>query len=102
MKRFSTLFLALFVCVIGFQRAAAAQAPTTARAGDGVAPRPGMFLDRIRESLDDLKLSDEQKQKIGGILDKGRDDFRGMMQELRQADPQARREKLRDLMTGLH
>jgi Spy/CpxP family protein refolding chaperone len=103
MKRTWTVTLLM---LLSWSAPAWAQQPTTARAREGAGAggqqqRPGMLIERLRESLDDLKLTDDQKQKIDTIFDKAREDMRGMMQELRQADPMSRRERLREAITGI-
>ncbi|WP_428940495.1 deiodinase-like protein [Fontivita pretiosa] len=78
--------------------------PATARAGGGPARsalRPGAVLERLRELLDELQLSDQQKADIEAILQEARQKWRAMAQELRDADPQLRFERGRQFVQEL-
>jgi Spy/CpxP family protein refolding chaperone len=48
------------------------------------------MLDRARQLLDDLKLSDEQKQKADAILQKAKEDFRSMREQFEKDGTEAR------------
>ncbi|HEY7086823.1 MAG TPA: deiodinase-like protein [Tepidisphaeraceae bacterium] len=63
--------------------------------------RGGALIARIQEQLDDLKLTDDQQAKVKQILDKSREDFKTMANDLIQADPQTRRQRLREFMMGV-
>jgi Spy/CpxP family protein refolding chaperone len=64
--------------------------------------RQGPMLERIHEALDTLELSAEQRQKIDQILDDAREELRSSMPEMRDMDPQQRREQMRDRMASVH
>jgi len=110
--RFEQTILIAITIVLGaaisIDTASAAQEanrpPATARARGGPAGpalRPGAVLERIRELLDDLQLSDQQKADIQAILQEARQQWRAMAQELRDADPQARFERGRQFVQEL-
>lgn len=60
-------------------------------------PDAGQFLQRARERLNELNLTDEQKKKVDEIYASGAEDLK----KLRDLDPQERRPKMMELMTGL-
>lgn len=63
-------------------------------------PAAGMILQQLQPILDELGLSDQQRQAIRGILEDARDAFRQRLEELRQqqADPRTRIEVMRELL----
>lgn len=62
--------------------------------------QPGMVLQQLLPILQELDLSDEQRQAIRGILEDARAAFRQRLEELRQqqADPRTRIEVMRELL----
>ncbi len=98
------LALAALVGCVGIPTLAQAQTrkdPPASREQRTEAPGD-RILQRIKQSLEDVKLSPEQQTKIDSLLDKARQDAMDMIEELRQSDPQARRERLRQFLTDLH
>src|SRR5205814_551550 len=94
------LGLLLVTLVAGFARAADT-APTTqpsrrglARPGDGPPP----VIDRVREMLSDLKLSDDQNADVEKVLTKAREQFGEMRKDLDGMEPRERMEHLRDFV----
>jgi Spy/CpxP family protein refolding chaperone len=84
----------------------AADAPTTrphpaASRGDDGGPRGGMLVERTRRVLDDLDLTDEQKQKLDAVFQQARDDFQAMRGDLETLAPPERRQKMQDFFQSL-
>src|SRR6476660_9097327 len=69
--------------------AAGAERATTGPGGPGGAGGPrgdgSMMLERAQKLVDELKLSDDQKKKVGDIFDKAKDQLKSMRQELENA-----------------
>jgi len=61
-------------------------------------PRGGMMLDRLRESLDEVGLSDEQSTKIDAIFAEARGRLESLRGELKDMDGPERREKMMEVM----
>ena len=74
-------------------RAAEATSRPFAGAGGG-----GMILDRAREIVADLKLSDEQEAKVDAIFQNARKDFQELRTNLDALEPRERMERARDFM----
>src|SRR5207247_916155 len=53
------------------------------------------------EALNDLGLTDAQKQKVNDIIDETHKEIASMGQELRQMDPQERGQRMRQFMDDL-
>ncbi len=56
---------------------------------------------RFQEAVHSLDLSPQQRETIDAAFDKARADFRAMLPELRNADPDTRRARVRDLLETL-
>jgi hypothetical protein len=69
-----------------------------ASAQDG---RGGALIGRIQQELDQLNLTDEQRAKTTEILNNARAQFRDMANELIQAEPLVRRQKLNEFVSGV-
>jgi Spy/CpxP family protein refolding chaperone len=80
--------------------AAGAGATTRPGAGGGAGGPGAGMLDRLRDGLQKLELSDEQKQKIKTVFDDMRPKFQ-QVREQAQGDMQAAREKSRELVGEL-
>jgi Spy/CpxP family protein refolding chaperone/peroxiredoxin len=65
--------------------------PASGPRGDGA-----MLLDRAREMVDELKLSEDQKKKVADVFDKAKDQFKSMRQELENVAPRDRMERMRE------
>src|SRR4051812_3266317 len=71
------------------------------RGGGGGGANPGMILQRAREIVGELQLSDEQKTKVDAVFKKSRADFDELRANMASLDPRERGERLRDLMQTL-
>src|SRR3954452_23195232 len=67
-------------------------------AGQGGERRGGAMLQRVRDLVGELQLSDAQKTKIDQIFDDAQKEVGPMMQELRQLDPQERGQRMREFL----
>jgi Spy/CpxP family protein refolding chaperone len=73
-----------------------------ARPGQGPGGRePGMMVRMLRERLDKLDLSADQKKQIDGILSDTESQMRKIMQESRSTTQEDRRDKIRTVMQDL-
>jgi Spy/CpxP family protein refolding chaperone len=90
---------ALIALVVLFSFAAASAQPTTQPEDGG---RGAMLLDRLKQIAGDLKLTPEQQTKIDSILDDARQQLHGMIDELRQSDPETRRQRIQQFLENLH
>src|SRR5947207_10138773 len=63
--------------------------------GGGGGARGDMFLQRLRDAMADLNLTEEQKSKITDIFAKARDDMRELGPQLANLDQQQRQAKFR-------
>jgi Spy/CpxP family protein refolding chaperone len=100
MKPFFNLLLALALLVPAVTRAQSTQPAEHSErrnAGGGAGPQE---LRRIHAMLDELKLTDAQREQINGILDKAAEELRELRQELAQSDlrPRERMARVRDAM----
>src|SRR5439155_19505187 len=69
--------------------------------GAGGGARGEMMLQRLRDGMADLNLSEDQKSKITDIFAKAKDDMREMVPQMQNMDPQDRQAKFREFMMGL-
>ena len=83
------------------QPAAGAGTPQRQGFGGGAGGRGEMLLQRFKDAMADLNLTDDQKTKIDAILDKAKDDARDMMAQMQNLQPQERQQKIRDLLMDL-
>jgi len=60
-----------------------------------------MRVEALRDAIDSVKPTDEQKEKIKTILDKFRDDMQSKLQELRDLQPQERMQQVRGMFEDL-
>src|SRR5215213_10293549 len=74
--------------------------PTSRPIGSGGAGAAGggMIVDRAKEIVADLKLSDEQKPKVDAIFQKARKEFEELRTNLDALEPRERMERARDFM----
>src|SRR2546430_16118114 len=59
------------------------------------------LLDRAKDILGSLKLSDDQQKKIDDIVAKAKEDFAAMRNDLASRDPRERMGAVRDFMQGV-
>jgi len=64
-------------------------------------PRHGRMMEMIDQVLADLNLSAEQKEKIDPILADAREEGHALREDLKDADPQERRETMRQFMQAI-
>jgi hypothetical protein len=93
--KISTMVAGIFTVLLAISTA---QAQPTSRP---VEVGGGFMLDRLRQIIADLHVSPEQQTKIDATLDKARTDMRDMIEELRQADPQTRRQRIQQFRSKL-
>lgn len=101
-RLFRSLLVSLIACC-GLLPAMALAQPGNAppeRRGDG--RRGGNLVERIEQAMQDLDLSDEQKAQVEAILEKSREEMRAAMQEMQGLEPQARRQRMREMMMDVN
>ena len=80
----------------------AAGAPPASRpANREAANRPGRFVQKLREAVAGLDLSDEQRPGIEESFAAAESEFRELMPRLREMDKQQRRDELKTAVAGL-
>lgn len=106
---FNVKALAVAAMAICLAMPAYGQTTRPFREGRGAASRPGerrggegfSLLERAQKMVNDLKLSDEQKEKVSEIFDKAREDARSMRQDLANVSPQERGDRIREFVSSL-
>jgi Spy/CpxP family protein refolding chaperone len=74
------------------------QATQPADRPDTAGRGPAALLQRVRDVVNDLKLTDEQKAKVEDLMQQARQDLRQMMQTVRDLPLAERREKVRSFV----
>src|SRR5688500_17486059 len=59
------------------------------------------MMQRFRETLEELKLTDEQRTQIEETLEQAREDMQALRQELADAEPQERFQRMREEMQAV-
>jgi protein CpxP len=74
----------------------------TTKPGEGERPRgDGSYvLERARQLVDEMKLSDEQKTKVSSIFDKAKEELKSMREEIMGMEPGPRFEKIKGVLEG--
>ncbi|MGH7179536.1 MAG: deiodinase-like protein, partial [Tepidisphaeraceae bacterium] len=88
----------LFLCGAAFAQAGAGQGQGP---GGGMRRDPAQMLQRMRDALSDVKLTDDQKPKIDAIFDKADKDLKEMMADGANQSPQERMPRMRELMQSV-
>ncbi len=90
------VIILLLFCGVAF--AQPATQPSDRRDGR----RGAAIVERVEQAMQDLGLSDEQKTQVREILEMTRAEVREVMQELRDLDPQERRQRIREMTEQLN
>jgi len=98
------------ICLI----ALLAGAPSLARADDSAVPAtqptenrpvpqvdPDTLIQRLRQQISEMKLSDDQKQKIDDVMNKAEESFKMLDQELQNATPAQHAGRIRDILNDV-
>jgi Spy/CpxP family protein refolding chaperone len=99
----SLCLIALLVGAPTFSRAADSAAPATQPGEDRPLPQadPDMLLQRLREQLSTMKLTDDQQQKVEDVLNKAEQSLKLLDQELQNATQGQRAGRVRDILSGV-
>ena len=90
----------LMAAMVLVAAATAMAQPASRPAGQG--ERPGMpLLERARNALNDLHLSDEQKTKVDEIFAKAKEKAESLRQEVQGLDPQERMQRVQEFAKGV-
>src|SRR5438309_2355165 len=85
-------------CLFAVPHALAAESTTTRPAPGGGAP---VLLERAREMVAQLKLTDEQKTKVEAVFSKAKQELQELRANAEAMDPRERMERMRDFMQTL-
>jgi Spy/CpxP family protein refolding chaperone len=66
----------------------------------GAGPGPAAIVEHLRQIVEELNLTPDQRSKTDAILDKAQEQMTGLRGQLRDMDPQARADKLREVIGG--
>jgi len=78
--------------------ATALAAPATQRGAGARGPGGGQAIEHVRQTLDSLGLSDDQKKQTDQILQEAQEDIAATAKDLKALSPQERREKLQPIL----
>ena len=101
MKAFHLLHIAMLGCLISPTLLPAQTAPTTNPQSREIR-RGSWILDQVKQIIPEIdNVSLDQQAKITSVIENARTEMRGMIEELQQADPQTRRQRLQQFRTKL-
>jgi thiol-disulfide isomerase/thioredoxin len=93
--------LLVIIGTIAAQAIAQTKDRPASRPSAGQMPGLMMRFQALRDAIDSLKLSDEQKSKIESILSKAKEDMQAKMKDLQDASPQEKFQQLRPMFDEL-